>query len=53
MFKKGNKTWNKGLKMSEEFRQAISKSVKGRKHSKETKDKISLSNMGKSKNKAT
>lgn len=47
MFKKGNKTWNKGMKMSNDFRQKVSNYKKGKKHSEETKKKISMSNKGK------
>lgn len=46
-FKKGYRAWNKGKKMSDDFREKISKIVKGRKCSEKTKKKMSESAKGK------
>ena len=48
-FKKGYPSWNKGLKMSEEFKRKCRKRQIGKKHSEETKQKMSISNTGKKK----
>jgi 5-methylcytosine-specific restriction endonuclease McrA len=42
-----SKPWNKGKKMSKEFRDKISKAQKGKKHTEETKRKMSQAQKGK------
>lgn len=51
--KKGYRAWNKGKKMSDNFREKISKIVKGRIPSEETKKKMSESAKGKKPSKET
>lgn len=47
--KKGIESWNKGIPMSEEVKQKLSKSQKGKKSSDETKKKLSEMRKGKPK----